>query len=59
MELISPSCRSIVIDTHAYDWEGDTPLNIPLDETVVYKLPGAGSLSRPLRALRTRALSPA
>jgi glycogen operon protein len=32
------SMRSIVIDTGAYDWEGDTPLNIPLDETVVYEL---------------------
>jgi isoamylase len=32
------SMRSMVIDAQAYDWEGDTPLNIPLDVTVVYEL---------------------
>jgi isoamylase len=39
--------RSIVIDTSAYDWEGDTPLKIPLDETVVYELHPRGFTASP------------
>jgi isoamylase len=34
---VATSMRSIVIDISAYDWEGDMPLNTPLDETVVYE----------------------
>ena len=35
---VATSMRSIVIDTQTYDWEGDTPLNTSLDQTVVYEL---------------------
>jgi len=35
---VATSMRSIAIDTTAYDWEGDKPLNIPLTDTVVYEL---------------------
>jgi glycogen operon protein len=30
--------KSVVIDTHAYDWEGDTPLKRPSSRTVVYEM---------------------
>jgi len=39
---VASSMRSIVIDTGAYDWEGDTPLNTPLNETVIYELHARG-----------------
>lgn len=35
---MATSMRSVVIDTAAYDWEGDTPLRRPLDETVIYEM---------------------
>jgi isoamylase len=30
--------KSIVIDPHAYDWEGDTPLHLPASRTIIYEL---------------------
>jgi len=30
--------KSIVIDTHAYDWEGDTPPRRPSSRTIVYEM---------------------
>lgn len=30
--------RSVVIDTAAYDWEGDRPLGRPMAETVIYEM---------------------
>jgi glycogen operon protein len=32
------SMRSVVIDPKAYDWEGDLPLNRPLENTVIYEM---------------------
>ena len=32
------SMRSVVIDTDNYDWEGDSPLNTPLEKTVIYEM---------------------
>ncbi|MBV9616456.1 MAG: glycogen debranching protein GlgX [Ktedonobacteraceae bacterium] len=29
--------RSVVIDTMGYDWEGDCPLNRPMNETIIYE----------------------
>lgn len=34
--------RSVVIDPLAYDWEGDTPLNRPMQDTVIYEMHVAG-----------------
>ena len=31
-------CSSVVIDMTDYDWEGDTPLNRPMQETVIYEM---------------------
>jgi glycogen operon protein len=32
------SLRAVVVDSSTYDWEGDTPLQTPLAETVIYEL---------------------
>ncbi|MDQ3760423.1 MAG: glycogen debranching protein GlgX [Actinomycetota bacterium] len=35
---VATSMRSVVIDCGCYDWEGDRPLNTPLDQTIVYEM---------------------
>jgi isoamylase len=35
---LATSMRSVVIDTADYDWEGDRPLNQPLNETIIYEM---------------------
>ena len=35
---LATAMRSVVIDADAYDWEGDTPLRRPLEETVIYEM---------------------
>lgn len=44
---LATSLRSVVIDTHGYDWEGDQPLNRPLNETVIYELHVGGFTRSP------------
>src|SRR5207237_9879062 len=34
---LTTSRRSVVIDTGDYDWEGDRPLNRPMNETIIYE----------------------
>jgi isoamylase len=35
---LATSMRSVVINTAGYDWEGDRPLNRPMEETIIYEL---------------------
>src|SRR5581483_10434691 len=35
---VATSMRSVVIDTSAYDWQGDQPLRHPMEDTVVYEM---------------------
>ena len=35
---LKSSMRSVVIDLPDYDWEGDKPINRPMNETVIYEL---------------------
>ena len=35
---LATSMRSVVIDTAAYDWGGDAPLNRPIEETIIYEM---------------------
>ncbi len=42
--------RSLVIDSTGYDWQGDTPPNTPLAETVVYELHVRGFTRSPSSA---------
>jgi isoamylase len=35
---VATSLRSVVIDSEDYDWEGDKPLNRPIEDTIVYEM---------------------
>ena len=39
--------RSVVVDSKAYDWEGDTPLRIPYSKTLIYELHVGGFTRHP------------
>ena len=44
---LATSMRSVVIDASGYDWEGDRPLNRPLEDTVIYELHVRGFTQSP------------
>jgi isoamylase len=44
---VESSMRSVVVDTAAYDWEGDGPLNRPLADSVIYELHVKGLTASP------------
>ena len=44
---LATSMRSVVIDTSGYDWEGDTPLNRPMRETIIYEMHVGGFTRSP------------
>ncbi|MCC7174191.1 MAG: glycogen debranching protein GlgX [Bryobacterales bacterium] len=35
---VASSMRSVVIDPSGYDWEGDRPLNRPIEDTIIYEM---------------------
>lgn len=35
---VAASMRSVVIDTSNYDWEGDKPLNRPMENSIIYEM---------------------
>src|SRR6516165_10876473 len=39
---LATSMRSVVIDSSTYDWEGDQPLNKPMEDTIIYELHASG-----------------
>lgn len=44
---IDTSMRSVVIDTSGYDWEGDRPLNRPMEDTIIYEMHAGGFTKSP------------
>lgn len=44
---LTTSMRSIVIELSDYDWEGDSPLNRPMSETIIYELHVGGFTKSP------------
>jgi isoamylase len=44
---LATSMRSVVIDTEGYDWEGDKPLNRPMEDTIIYEAHAAGFTKSP------------
>jgi glycogen operon protein len=44
---LASSMRSVVIDISDYDWEGDRPLNQPMNEMVVYEVHVGGFTQHP------------
>ena len=43
--------KSVVVDTHAYDWEGDSPLHRPSSQTVIYEMHAKGFTRHPSSGL--------
>jgi isoamylase len=41
------SMKSVVIDSHAYDWEGDSPLCRPASRTIIYEMHVRGFTRHP------------
>jgi isoamylase len=41
------SMKSVVIDSHAYDWEGDSPLCRPASQTIIYEMHVRGFTRHP------------
>lgn len=39
--------KSVVVDTNAYDWEGDTPLVLPYSKTLIYEMHIGGFTRHP------------
>jgi isoamylase len=39
--------KSVVVDTHAYDWEGDKPLHRPSSKTIIYEMHVRGFTRHP------------
>jgi len=37
-ENTATAMKSVVVDPHAYDWEGDTPLGYPSSRTIIYEM---------------------
>jgi glycogen operon protein len=46
-ENLPTSMRSVVIDTSGYDWEGDRPLNRPMQDTIIYEMHVRGFTKSP------------
>jgi glycogen operon protein len=44
---LATSMRSVVIDVHDYDWEGDQPLGRPMHEMIVYEMHVGGFTRHP------------
>ncbi len=44
---LATSMRSVVIDVQAYDWEGDAPLNRPMEQSIIYELHVRGFTASP------------
>jgi isoamylase len=42
-----PSVRGIVVNDDGYDWEGDEPVNHPIEDTVVYEMHVGGFTRHP------------
>lgn len=52
-ENISHAMRSIIVDPHSFNWEGDTPLNRPFAQTVIYEMHVGGFTRHPNSGVST------
>ena len=46
--------KSVVVDPHAYDWEGDAPLRRPSSRTIIYEMHVRGFTRHPSSGLPKR-----
>jgi glycogen operon protein len=51
---VTTSMRSVVIDTAGYDWEGDAPLNRPMEDTIIYEMHVRGFTQSPSSRVQHR-----
>ncbi|HKM81217.1 MAG TPA: glycogen debranching protein GlgX [Candidatus Acidoferrum sp.] len=49
---VRTSMRSVVIEASGYDWEGDTPLNRPMEECIIYEAHVRGFTQSPSSGVR-------
>jgi len=49
---VKTSMRSVVIDASAYNWEGDKPLNRPVEECIIYEAHVRGFTQSPTSGVR-------
>jgi len=49
---VATSMRSVVIDASGYDWEGDRPLNRPMEDTIIYEMHVRGFTQSPSSGVR-------
>ena len=49
---LATSMRCVIIDTADYDWQGDAPLNRPMNETVIYEIHVGGFTQSPSSGVR-------
>ena len=49
---VRTSMRSVVIDASGYDWEGDKPLNRPMEDCVIYEAHVRGFTQSPTSGVR-------
>jgi glycogen operon protein len=47
----SMAMKSVVVDPHVYDWEGDTPLKRPCSRTIIYEMHVRGFTADPSSGL--------
>jgi isoamylase len=50
----STAMKSVVVDPHTYDWEGDTPLQRPASRTIIYEMHVAGFTRDPSSGVSER-----
>jgi glycogen operon protein len=44
---LATAMKSVVVDSGLYDWQGDTPLNRPSSQTIIYEMHAKGFTSHP------------
>ncbi|NET05187.1 MAG: glycogen debranching protein GlgX [Symploca sp. SIO2B6] len=44
---LATSMRSVVVDLDSYDWEGDTPLGLPICDSIIYEVHVRGFTNSP------------
>jgi len=49
---VATSMRSAIIDLEDYDWEGDKPINRPMNETVIYEMHVGGFTKSPTSGVK-------
>ncbi len=49
---LDSSIRCVVIDVEDYDWEGDCPINRPMNETIIYEMHVRGFTQSPTSRVR-------